>query len=107
MKKRINILLTSIFTLLLLFTNIVRVNAASANIQVTSGTNRVVVGNTFIVNVKVSSSNVLGAWEWTISYDTKKLKLMSCTSTVKDYEDSKLKKKKLIYSFKVRDSVRA
>ena len=71
MKKRINILLASIFTLLLLFTNIVKVNAASANIQVTSATNRVVVGNTFIVNVKVSSSNVLGAWEWTISYDTK------------------------------------
>ena len=59
MKKRINILLASIFTLLLLFTNIVKVNAASANIQVTSGTNRVVVGNTFTVNVKVSSSNVM------------------------------------------------
>lgn len=100
MKKRINILLASIFTLLLLFTNIVKVNAASANIQVTSGTNRVVVGNTFIVNVKVSSSNVLGAWEWTISYDTKKLKLMSGPSTVKDYGDSKIKSKTYTYKFK-------
>ena len=100
MKKRINILLTSIFTLLLLFTNIVRVNAASANIQVTSGTNKIVVGNTFTVNVKVSSSNVLGAWEWTISYDAKKLKLMSGPSTVKDYGDSKLKSKTYTYKFK-------
>ena len=100
MKKRINILLASIFTLLLLFTNIVKVNAASANIQVTSGTNRVVVGNTFIVNVKVSSSNVLGVWEWTISYDTKKLKLMSGPSTVKDYGDSKIKSKTYTYKFK-------
>ena len=100
MKKRINILLASIFTLLLLFTNIVKVNAASANIQVTSGTNRVVVGNTFTVNVKVSSSNVLGVWEWTISYDTKKLKLMSGPSTVKDYGDSKIKSKTYTYKFK-------
>ncbi|UKI58878.1 MAG: hypothetical protein L6V81_05920 [Clostridium sp.] len=46
--------------------------SASANIQVTSATNRIVVGNTFTVNVKVSSSNILGAWEWTISYDSKK-----------------------------------
>lgn len=102
MKKRINILLASIFTLLLLFTNIVKVNAASANIQVTSGTNRVVVGNTFTVNVKVSSSNVLGVWEWTISYDTKKLKLMSgpSTATVKDYGDRKIKSKTYTYKFK-------
>lgn len=100
MKKKLNLLLSSIFTLLLLFTNISKINAASASIQVTSGTNKIVVGNTFTVNVKVSSSNVIGAWEWTISYDTKKLKLMSGPSTVKDYGDGKQKSKSYTYKFK-------
>lgn len=100
MKKKINILLTSIFTLLLLLTNIIKVNAATANIQVTSNTNRIVVGNTFTVNVKVSASNTIGSWNWTISYDTKKLKLMSGPSTVAGYGDSKIKSKTYTYKFK-------
>ena len=74
MNKKINRLFTIMFTLLLLFTSVSKVSAASASIHVSSSTNRIVVGKTFTVNVKVSSSNTIGTWEWTMSYDTKKLK---------------------------------
>lgn len=100
MNKKINRLFIIMFTLLLLFTSISKVSAASASIQVSSSTNRIVVGKTFTVNVKVSSSNTIGTWEWTMSYDTKKLKLVSGPSTVKDYGDSKIKSKTYTYKFK-------
>lgn len=100
MNKEINRFFTIIFTLLLLFTSISKVSAASASIQVTSNTNRIVVGKTFTINVKVSSSNTIGSWEWTISYDIKKLKLISGSATVKDYGDNKIKSKTYTYKFK-------
>ena len=100
MNKKLNILFTIMFTLLLLFTRVSKVSAASASIHVSSSTNRIVVGKTFTVNVKVSSSNTIGTWEWTMSYDTKKLKLVSGPSTVKDYGDSKIKSKTYTYKFK-------
>lgn len=100
MNKKINRLFIIMFTLLLLFTSISKVSAASASIQVSSSTNRIVVGKTFTVNVKVSSSNTIGTWEWTMNYDTKKLKLVSGPSTVKDYGDSKIKSKTYTYKFK-------
>lgn len=64
----------SILIVPLLFT--ITVDAASANVKVTTNKSQVVVGNTFTVTTKISGSD-LGSWQWTLSYDTKKFKLVS------------------------------
>lgn len=64
----------SILIVSLLFT--ISVDAATANIKVTTSKSQVVVGNTFTVTTKISGSN-LGSWQWTLNYDTKKFKLVS------------------------------
>ena len=64
----------SILIVSLLFT--ITVDAASANVKVTTTKSQVVVGNTFTVTTKISGSD-LGSWQWTLSYDTKKFKLVS------------------------------
>ena len=63
-----------IFLLIVLFTGITSVSAATANITVSSSSKSVVVGGTFKVTTKVSSKE-LGAWEYCISYDSSSLKL--------------------------------
>ena len=72
MKKILKTL--SILIVSLLFT--ITVDAASANIKVTTSKSQVVVGNTFTVTTKISGSD-LGSWQWTLNYDTKKFKLVS------------------------------
>ncbi len=71
----------------LLFTT--TINAATANISVSTNKSKVVVGNTFTVTTKVSGSN-LGVWEWTLNYDTKKFKLVSGGNVrhVSDFSDN-------------------
>lgn len=71
----------------LLFTT--TINAATANISVSTNKSKVVVGNTFTVTTKVSGSN-LGVWEWTLNYDTKKFKLVSGGNIrhVSDFSDN-------------------
>lgn len=71
----------------LLFTT--TINAATANIRVSTNKSKVVVGNTFTVTTKVSGSN-LGVWEWTLNYDTKKFKLVSGGNIrhVSDFSDN-------------------
>lgn len=100
--KKINKLLSlTIFTFILIFTSIIRVSAASARISVSSSTSRVVVGNTFSVNVTVSSSSALGSWEWTINYDKSKLKLVSGDANVADvFQKANTKSKTYTYKFK-------
>jgi len=64
-----------IFIILLMFPFLV--NAASSTVKITSSTTKPIIGNTFKVTVKVSSSVSLGSVSYTLSYDTSKLK---CTS---------------------------
>lgn len=80
--KTLTVLIASI-----LFTT--TINAATANISVSTNKNQVVVGNTFTVTTKVSGSN-LGVWEWTLNYDTKKFKLVSGGNVrhVSDFSDN-------------------
>ena len=59
----------------MIFSNITNVNAASASISVTASSTSVVVGSTFTITYKISSSSALGSWEFTPSYDTSKFKL--------------------------------
>ena len=99
MKKGLKKLFGLTFGILLLFSNIVNVNAASgtASFTVSSSTSKVVIGNTFSVTVKISSSKKLGAWKWIIGYDSKKLKLVSGSNPYTgDFTDSK----SITYKFK-------
>ncbi len=97
MYKKITILLVTLFFSIVGISNIY---ASSANISVSSSTNRIVVGNTFSVTIKVSSSKKLGTWEFTPSYDSSKFKLVSGESSVVGYGDGYLKSKSYTYKFK-------
>ena len=97
MKKIFKYLIVAFVTL---FINISLLQAASANISVSSSTSKTVVGNTFTVTIKVSSSSPLGTWEFTPSYDTSKFKLTSGQTSVVDYGDGKTKSKSYTYKFK-------
>ena len=101
MLKKISIFILGI---VLTFGGILQVNASSGTISVTSSTSKVVVGNTFKVTVKVSSTAALGSWQYTISYDSNKLKLQSGTSNVVDYGDGTTKSKSYTYTFKALSS---
>lgn len=88
-------------TLLIFFIGISKVSAGSAKISVSSGTSSIVVGNSFSVTVKISSSSELGSWEWVIDYDKSKFQLLSGDSTVKDMFTKKgTKSASYTYKFK-------
>lgn len=55
------------------------VNAASANVSVTSSS-QVVVGKKVTVTVKLSSSSAIGSWEMQLNYDKNYLQLTSSTA---------------------------
>ena len=95
MKKLIRI----IFTILIFTLLTAHIHAAS--IKVTSGTSQTVVGNTFTVTIKVSSDSPLGAWEYTLNYDTGKFKLVSGENPVADVANNgSTKSKSYTYKFK-------
>ena len=99
--RRINniskILGTIIFSVLFFFSNMTPLYASSATISVYSSSNKVVVGNTFTVTVKVKSSSYFGTVELAPSYDKSLFKLTS-GSSVLDY--GKWKEKTYTYKFK-------
>ena len=70
MKRVINFFIVLISMLVINFS----VKAANATISV-SGSNSAVVGNTITVNVTLSSSSGLGSWDFSVGYDTSKLRL--------------------------------
>lgn len=101
MKKIFKIFTTLFISILIIFTNITKVNAASGSITVSSSTSKVVVGNTFTVTIKISSKSALGAWEFTPSYNTKLFKLTSGeTPIVEVAEKDGVKSKSYTYKFK-------
>lgn len=101
MKKIIKFFCLLIIILSFTFLNMINIKAASATISVSSSTSRVVIGNTFNVTIKISSSSSLGAWEWTIDYDKKKLQLISGEANVADvFEKENTKSKSYTYKFK-------
>ena len=98
--KRINKLLISLIAICCLFISIPNVNAASATFKTTSNRSSVVVGNTFTVTVKVSSGSVLGSWEYTISYDSSVVQLVSGKKSVADPGNGSQKSQSYSYTFK-------
>ena len=74
--------------------------AASATFKTTSNRSSVVVGNTFTVTVKVSSSSVLGSWEYTINYDGSIIQMISGKKAVADPGNGSQKSQTYTYTFK-------
>lgn len=78
------------------------VEAASGTIAVSSNTSLAVVGSTFKVSVKVSSTDILGTWQFGLSYDSSYVAYQGGDSlTVADYGDGKTKVSRVYtYTFK-------
>lgn len=101
MNKGIKKILVLTLTLLMTFININIVKAASATISVSTSTSKVVVGNTFNVTIKISSSTGLGSWEFTPSYDSSMLsKISGETPIVEVADNGNTKSKSYTYKFK-------
>lgn len=91
-----------VLSLILSFACVMSVNAASANIRVTSSKTSPIVGNQITVSVSISSSEALGSWEYSLSYDSSKLKLLSGDVHVVDYaSNTSTKSATYKYTFKV------
>ena len=73
MKKKIKYLLFIVVCNLF----VINVYAASASIKVSSSSSRVQVGDTITVKVTLSSGSALGAWQFSVGYDSSVLKFSS------------------------------
>lgn len=72
--------LVSLFIVFISFSFfMINVSASSGKISISSSST-VVVGNTVTVNVTLSSSVALGAWEFDVNYDSSYLRLTSSTA---------------------------
>lgn len=100
MKNKFNKIFGIVFGIIMLFTSIIPLKAASASISVSSSSSRMIVGNTVTVTIKLSSGSALGTWEWTVDYDKNKLKLTSGESNVVGYGDGSKKSVSYTYKFK-------
>ncbi len=102
MNKKIKIILMLLLTLTMSLGLIKELNAANANIKVTTNKSYLVVGGEITVTTRISSAEALGSWEYTLSYDSSKLKLISGTTNVVDYaSNSSTKSRSYTYKFKV------
>ncbi len=96
---KIKNILTFGFVLLLSFMfKLDFVNAASCRIGV-SAPSSVVVGKSFNVTVSVSSNASIGSWEYTLSYDSSKVRLNSGQLHIVDYGNGSKKSASYSYSF--------
>lgn len=101
MKKKIFKLFSFILIVSLGFIPLKIVNAASAKIAVTSSASRIVVGKTFTVRVKITSAAALGSYEYTLSFDSSKIKLVSGSISEADtVKNSSTKSITKSYTFK-------
>ena len=99
MKKLYKKILTGAFILLFAFIfKIDNVSAASCRIGV-SAPSSVVVGQSFKVTVMVAGSASIGSWEYTLSYDSSKVRLNSGTLHVVDYGNGSKSSSSYSYSF--------
>lgn len=99
MTKLYKKILTGAFILLFVFLfKLPNVNAASCRIGVSAPAS-VVVGKSFNVTVTVSSGSSIGSWEYTLSYDSSKVRLNSGTLHVVDYGNGSKKSASYSYTF--------
>lgn len=94
----------SIFVLLLsiLTISIIKVDAATGTVTMTTSSSKVVVGNSVTFTVKVSSSSALGAFQYNLSYDSSMLSLTSGESSGAPVFTGTEKSKKYTFKFKAK-----
>jgi len=99
--KRVNKkVILGFFTLVLTFLlSLPSLNAASCRISV-SAPSSVVVGNNFTVKVTVSSNASIGSWDYTLSYDSSKVRHVSGDLRKVDYGNGSKKSITYSYTFK-------
>lgn len=96
--KRVSVVIVAILST---FVFINDVDAATASISVSSSKKQVLVGNEFNVTVKISSSENLGAWDYTLKYDSSQVKLVSGNQReIEDAGKSGVKSYSYTYKFK-------
>ena len=78
--KKINMFTKLLVTLLFAFTPFINTNAASATVNLTASSTKVVTGNTVKIYVNTYSSSPLGSLEYDISYNSSVLKLQSVST---------------------------
>ncbi len=78
-----------------------KLDAASGTISVRSNRSQAVIGSTVTVTVSINSGNKLGSWEYTMSYDSSKLKLQSGTNPVVGYGNGSQTSASYTYTFKI------
>ncbi len=99
MRKLYKKILTGAFILLFVFLfKLPSVDAASCRIGV-SAPSSAVVGQSFRVTVTVSGSESIGSWEYTLSYDSSKVRLNSGTLHVVDYGNGSKTSASYSYTF--------
>lgn len=109
MKKTIKIFCLGVLTLLSGLLVTINANAATATISVLSSSSQVVVGKTFKITVKISSSVALGSWDYTLNYNSSLASLVSSDVPLHyaSYGDGTLKSKSYTYTFKALKSGKA
>lgn len=102
MKKIFKLLSLGVITLLSSLLVVTNTNASSATISVLSSSSQVVVGKTFKITVKISSSVPLGSWDYTLNYNSSYASLVSSDVPLRyaSYGDGSLKTKSYTYTFK-------
>ncbi len=95
MKKR----LLLIISILMLFIPVIA-DAASGSIKATSSSSKITLNNTFTVTVNVNSTDPLGSWDYTLTYDSSKLSLQKGDTRVVGYGDGSYSSKSYSYTFK-------
>ncbi len=78
-----------------------KVDALNGQISVMPNTNLAVVGSTFQVTVRVQCSEMLGSWNFGVSYDTSTLAYVGGAQlSIADYGNGTFKTKDYVYTFK-------
>lgn len=93
------VILISIFTF-----SLIKVDAATGTVTMTSNKSQVVVGNTVTFTVKVSSTKALGVFQYNLSYDTSMLTLTSGDSSGAPVFTGTEKSKTYSFTFKAKKS---
>lgn len=89
---------------IIIMASVVKVNAATLNVNISSSSNKIVVGNTVTYTVTISSNSLLGSLRYNFSYDSDKLTLLSGTLNAAPYFDGVKKSATYTFKFKAKKS---
>jgi len=101
MKKGLIKLLGLLIISLSLLISVPKLSASTGTISVTANSNSVMVGDYVYVDITLSSSEVLGAWKYAVSYDSSKLKLEKGSDAGAPVGDGSQRSQTVSLTFKV------